>query len=480
MKRRELLIDFLSILDNFEDFYKSVNKKINANKLSKKIESLTKKKIDVVKLLSPNRYKKKIKSLFNRKLDLPNYLTADSFSKGIRLFIKNKYGLNSKVNKNKENKENINRSKSRNKLYFNLINLNIKFIIDAKNKINSFQYDLKVNFIKQLKYPLDRLKNINISLGNKKIKIDKDSNTIGIFSYSDHLLTLSRVILNKDNQVLIKGVIELPVPGDIIGDRFIENKDELSNILLDMLNLLKLEGSPILVILSSSFFNVHTFYSSELKQISNTDNTVQSKSPYLPNETFIEFLDFSNKSEEDKLIRTVYTNRKLIESWTDTLEILNISTIGIVPSAPNVFDILKTKVLDETTVLIDIELTKTIVMLGRNSYNLTSHNIPYGSSLYTADKNSNLSNNYFQRILLSIELIISEYQEIIPSCIYVYGKGLDDLVDKNVSLPSRFKRLSEMNLIDYSYAPKSMAIHESESKSIEGTIETLSLITSCL
>ena len=82
--------------------------------------------------------------------------------------------------------------------------------------------------------------------------------------------------------------------------------------------------------------------------------------------------------------------------------------------------------------------------------------------------------------LLSIELIISEYQEIIPSCIYVYGKGLDDLVDKNVSLPSRFKRLSEMNLIDYSYVPKSMAIHESESKSIEGTIETLSLITSCL
>ena len=102
MNKRELLTNCISMLDKVEDFYKNVNKKLNANKLSKKIESLIKKRIDVLKLLSPRVYKRKIKSLFNKKLDLPNYLTADSFSKGIRLFIENKYGFTSKVKEKKE------------------------------------------------------------------------------------------------------------------------------------------------------------------------------------------------------------------------------------------------------------------------------------------------------------------------------------------------------------------------------------------
>ena len=54
------------------------------------------------------------------------------------------------------------------------------------------------------------------------------------------------------------------------------------------------------------------------------------------------------------------------------------------------------------------------------------------------------------------------------------------MVDENIPLPSKFLRLSEMNLVDYFYDPKSMDMNESESKSIESTIVTLSLITSCL
>ena len=479
MDKRKFLTNFLSIIDRFERFSKITNKKLNANKFSKKIESLIKKRIDFYKILSTSKFKDKLKSLMNKKIDLPIYLTADSFFKGIRLFIKNKYALTSSGNKNKET---LNRSRSRDKVNIFSKIINLKAISATKNKINSIQYYLKDNLIKKSSHTLKLIKNIqiNIPLGNKKIKVDKESHLIGVAIYSEHYLTLSKVILNKDNQVIIKSVIEVPVPGDVIGDRDVEDKNELSNIFLDLFGLLKLDESPLLVILSSSFFNVHTFYSSELKQISNTDLVVQSKSPYLPNDTFIEFLNLSKKGEEDKLIRTVYSNRNLIESWTDTLETLNIPVIGIVPSAPNVFDILKSKIKDETTVLIDIEVTKTIVMLGRNSYNLSSHNVPYGSSLYTSDFNPDLSSNYFKRILNSIELILSEYNEMLPSCIYVYGKGLDDLVDKNIPLPSRFLRLSEMNLIDYSYDPKSMDIHESESKSIESTIVTLSLITSCL
>ena len=409
MNKRELLTKFLSTLDRFENVYETINKNLNANKFSKKIESLMKKRIDFLKLLTSGIYKKKLKQLFNKKIDLPHYLTTDSFLKGIRLLIQNKYGLTSNVYKNKENKETSNRSKSRNKLHLILKNNNL--INDIKNRIKFIKYDFNKTIISRLNYPLNFIQNVKINnyFRNKKIKADKESFTIGVVYYSDHLVTIARLTLNKDNQVIVEGVIELPVQGDVIGDRVIEQKNEFSNILLDSFELLKIEGSPLLVILSSSFFNVHTFYSSELKQISNTDKTVQSKSPYLPNETFIEFLELSKKSEEDKLIRTVYSNRQLIESWTDTLDMLNIPTIGIVPSAPNIFDILKSKVPDETTVLIDIEITKTIVMFGRNSYNLTSHTIPYGSNLYSSDENSGLSNNYFQRILVSIQLIISEH-----------------------------------------------------------------------
>jgi len=479
MNRRKLQSKFLSIIDRLEHFSKITNKKLNSNKLSNKIESLIKKRVDVYKILSSIKFKDKLKSVMNKKIDLPNYLTADNFFNGIRLLIKNKYEMTEKV---KENKETLNRSKLKYDINIFSKILNIKVIINSISKINSLQYFFKDNFTKKLSHPLNLIKNIqiNIPIGNKKIKVDKESYSIGVAIYSEHYLTLSKVILNKDNQVIFKGLIEVPVPGDVIGDRDVEDNDELSNILLDLFGLLKLDDSPLLVILSSSFFNVHTFYSSELKQISNTDLVVQSKSPYLPDDTFIEFLKLSKKGEEDKFIRTVYSNRKLIESWTNTLETLNIPIIGIVPSAPNVFDILKSKIKEETTVLIDIEVTKTIVMLGRNSYNLSSHNVPYGSSLYTSEINADLSNNYFNRILTSIELILSEYHERLPSYIYVYGKGLDNLVDKDIPLPSKFLRLSEMNLVDYFYDPKSMDMNESESKSIESTIVTLSLITSCL
>ena len=42
------------------------------------------------------------------------------------------------------------------------------------------------------------------------------------------------------------------------------------------------------------------------------------------------------------------------------------------------------------------------------------------------------------------------------------------------------KNIVSMNLVYYSYMPESMDIHESDSNSIDSTIETLSLISSCL
>ena len=481
MNKKKFAIRLLSKIETFEHFLKIINKKINSNKISKKIESITKKRVNDIRLLSPYLYIKKLRSLFNKKIKLPAYLTSYSFSKGVRIFIKSKYGIIPKLNNSESKEKNEKIKSSIIKIKLGSLLNNFKFSIGRAKEIKGPEKSNKfsINILKKFIFLKHKLK-FNNFLKNKRIKLDKESHSIGVLFYGDHLLTIASVIINRNNQILVKGVIEVPVPGDVIGNNIIENKKELSNILLDLFNILKLENTPLLVVLSSSFFKVNTFFLSELKEISNTNSKVQSKSPYLPNQTFIEFLNFSNRSEEQQLVRAVYTNRKLIESWTDTLELTNNSIIGITPSAPNIFDALKIRVNDETTVLIDIEVSKTVVMIGRNSTNLTSHNIPYGSSLYISDKEANLSINYFQRIFSSIEYIMSEFDEKTPPLIYVFGKGLDDLVKRNITLPNRFKRLSEMDLVDYSYAPRKMQIHESASKSIDSTIETLSLIASCL
>ena len=464
-------------LDKVQHLHEKFNKKLNTNKLIKKIESLTKRRVDIINLLNPKKYRVKLKSIFNKKLILPSFLTSDSFLKSIRLIFQNRFDINAKSIETNNKKKNI-----------RLNNLSIKnklsslFDFIPKPNIKKLNIDYLTDSYDKLKLSLINIKLININslFRNNKIKLDKDSHSFCVAFYSDHLLTVSSLTINRDNQILVNGFVEVPVPGDIIGDSLVENKVELANIFLDLFSLLKLNRSPLLIILSSSFFKINTFMTSELKQISNTDSTVQSKSPYLPNDTFVEFFNKFKNSSEQKLVRTTYTNRKLIESWTDTLEILDIPIIGITPCAPNIFDLFKTKILDKTTVLIEIESAKTIVSIGRDSSNLTTHNIPYGNSLYISDKNPVLSNNYFLRVQTSIELIMSEYEEKMPEYIFTYGKGLDDLVKKNTPLPNGFKRLSDINLVDYSFSSNKNQINVSASNSINSTIEVLALVTSCL
>ena len=466
MNKNKLLSKLISTIEKLETFSNIINKKINTNKLSKQIESFFKRKKNLLNFLSYKENSKFIKTIFNKKINLPKLLTTDSFIREVKELIKTRYNFTSQ---NKKEKPKAKKEKTATIYKFNF---NLKDILANKKIIRTIN--------KKLILSLENIKQIKNPLIKQTIGLDKNSHNLAVMVYNEHLLTLASVVINSNNKIFIKGVIEVPIPGDIIGDSCVEDKNELANIILDLLNLLKLEKSPILLILSSSFFQINTFLSSELKQISNTDNQVKSKSPYLPNDTFTEFRNISRINQKNKLVRTIYTSRKLIELWTDTLEILNSPIIGITPSAPNIFDIINKNISRKTSILIDIEKDTTMVIVARDSINLTSHKLPYGSSLYSSDDNPDLSKNYFSRLLVSLDLIISEYDEVLPSYIFTYGKGLDDLVKKNTKLPIEFKRLSEMKLADYSYFPLQMEIHELISKSIDSTIETISLITSCL
>ena len=69
----------------------------------------------------------------------------------------------------------------------------------------------------------------------------------------------------------------------------------------------------------------------------------------------------------------------------------------------------------------------------------------------------------------------------IPSNIFVMGHGLDDLSKKNLPLPKGFKRISEVNLSNYSYNPNKMEIFELVSKTIDSNLDSLAtILNSCL
>ena len=218
-----------------------------------------------------------------------------------------------------------------------------------------------------------------------------------------------------------------------------------------------------------------------MKQISQSDSQVQSKSPYLPAETLVDFLRMSARETSNGIVRTIYSKRDFIKSWTDTLEIVNVPIIGVVPAAIHIFDSITSKLTEETSVLIDIEATQTTLLIGSHLDILNSYKLPFGYSLYITDNLNDSSKNYFERALNSVKLIMKEADQKIPPKIFVMGQGLDKLLNSEFSLPKDFQSISDLNLSDYSYQPKTMAIHETVSKSIENNICSLaSILSSCV
>ena len=435
--------------------------------------------------------KKSTNSFFNKISKLEKYQNIiEKFSQFNKEEIKKKKSNKKRLSKKEKRFSLINKflkSKKYQKLK-KITLLNTSNFKNNKLKIkNNFSKFYKYIILKKQTYLeiLDKLKSHNIlnlkSIKEEKISKNKFDQKIGVIFYGDHNLIFLSLLINLNNKVTIDGVTEIPIPGNVIGDSIVEDTNELANIALDSINLLELNTSPLLVVLSSSFFNIHTFKASDLKQISQSDNKVQSKSPYLPVNTVVDFLRMSDPKISDSLIRTIYSNKDFINGWTNTLEIINLPVIGLVPAAPSIFDSITEIIIEENTILIDIESSSTTVLIGSKLADLSSHKLPFGSSLYISNNSQETSINYFDRVLKSILLIMNDEEKQLPSNIFVMGSGLDKLVNKNINLPSGFKKISELNLTDFSYVPKSMKIHELVSNSVESSIYSLTtLLSSCV
>ena len=357
-------------------------------------------------------------------------------------------------------------------------------IFNKKSKKFITDFQLSNNLLNQF----EKIKNLKFLKSKFKLAANKTNKTnkkydqkIGLAFYGDHNLIIASIIVDLNNNIQVISLNEMPIPGHVIGDSLVEDSNELANIILDSLTLLDLLNSPLFCILSSSFFNIHTFNTSDLKQISQSDIQVQSKSPYLPANTLVDFLRMSDRKISTGLVRTIYSKRDFIKSWTDTLEIVNVPIVGLVPAAIHVFDSITSRITEDTTFLIDIEATQTTLLIGSNLAELHSQKLPFGYSLYLTDNLKESSKNYFERALNSVKLIIKETNQELPSNIFVMGHGLDKLINSEFSLPKGFQSISDLNLSNYSYQPKTMQIHETVSKTIENSIYSLvSILSSCV
>ena len=363
----------------------------------------------------------------------------------------------------------------------------LEFPIKKDKKLNNIFNDFKLrNYSNNFFQLFEAIKNFKFLESKLKLSGNKTNEKydqkIGIAFYGDHNLIIASTKIDLNNNIKVISLNEMPIPGNVIGDSSVEDSNELANIILDSLTLLDLLNAPLLIILSSSFFNIHTFDAADLKQISQSDSQVQSKSPYLPADTLVDFLRMSAKQISSGLVRTIYTKRDFIKGWTDTLEIVNVPIIGLVPAAIHVFDSITSKITEEITILIDIEATQTTLLLGTNLAELKSHKLPFGYSLYITKNLKESSKNYFERVLNSVKLIINDTNQKLPSNIFVMGPGLDKLLNSEYKiLPKGFQSISDLNLSNYSYQPKMMQIHETVSKSIENSICSLvSILSSCV
>ena len=361
--------------------------------------------------------------------------------------------------------------------------LSVGFRISLKLQRNNFikylvsNYKINTQLFEELKkYQFFNKDSLVKQKNNKKF-----DQKVGVVFYSDHNLIFISLDINLNNKIKINGVTEIPIPGNVIGDSLVEDSNELANIALDSINLLDLNSAPLLVVLSSSFFNIHTFKASDLKQISQSDKKVQSKSPYLPANTLVDFLRMSDAQISNGFVRTTYSKKDFIKGWTDTLEMIDLPVIGLVPAAPLIFDAITKITAEEKIVLIDIESSVTTLLIGGALSELASYKLPFGSSLYLSNDLKNSAKNYFDRASNSINIIMKDKNEKPPLNIFVMGSGLDNLINSEFDLPKGFKNIAELKLSDFYYSPKNMQIHELISNSIDSRISSLaSILTLCV
>ena len=331
---------------------------------------------------------------------------------------------------------------SKNKIVLPSINLN--------KRPKSSKSNIRHQIIKAKEYFKQQIK--QYSLNKRKSITSKSDQDITIIYYLEHVLTLISIKKGIGFNT-IKGTVEIPIPGFLIGEDHIENPKELAQIILDMLNILTSQSNPILLILPSTLFTTISLKASANKSRP-SDFKIKSKTPFLPSETLTDITNFDYR--ENSFHRVVFAKKKIIDSWIDSLQIINLPIISLTFPILHFYDEIKNVYKQKNITLLDIESNSIQVIITDSHHKIKSFKLPYGTSLYCNGSKDESISQFFERLKMSINMIETQNNYEKSKSIFVFGQGLDSLIyDSNIEIPSPFYKASDIEQIKYNEIDKS-------------------------
>ena len=407
----KLEIPFKKTLANFKSNILPKDQSLIFSKIKSRLNILTDKK-------SFSNYQKKIK-----RLKISNLLKRTKKSK--------KANINQK-------KANINQKK-----------INIKNLFSFQLNQTNNQFEL---FKKKFKLSISKtrfnnyLKELVLKYFPKAENIDnKSTNFFVVIHYSEHKLTISKILFDK-KVFSIEDLISINIPTAIVGDFKVENKSDLLNILGDIFALFDISSKPVMLLLGSSFFTIKSFDDSELVSFSEDNPQLLSKSPYLPDDTLIQY----SRSTGNKLTsyhRVVYSNKKIMDSWIEVLSDLGQPLVGVTCSCIHLIEAI-TKKFKKLSILCDVDMGSTYIYIENENCELNSFKLPFGASNYiSTDKK--ISEQFFERLHNSISLIVKKFGYTITNEILLIGEGIDKLEIDNLDLDQKFKKFPDEIFMNY-------------------------------
>jgi len=243
-------------------------------------------------------------------------------------------------------------------------------------------------------------------------------------SFDQHLVLTS--IKANQSMMMVDDCLSLDLPSHLIGDSGVENTDEVAQIILDLMEVMALSSSPILLLLSSSKFSHCSFSVDQISSWDLNDPKVRDKSPFLADQTLIDFYPDDELFAQDHRIRGVdYANSRFIHSWINTLQVVGQPVLGISPMYTGIMTWASNSVNSlKNTVFCDVEPNCCNLILRNSISGFSSFQLPFGSALYV-DQSNRLFDQFLKRLQSSLDVIMEDrsFTGSFQAVISGYGLG---------------------------------------------------------
>ncbi len=260
----------------------------------------------------------------------------------------------------------------------------------------------------------------------------------------DQHLVLTSIKANQ-SIMMVDDCLSIDLPTHLIGDSGVENIDEVSQIVLDFMEVMGLSSCPILLLLSSSKFSHCSFPVDHISSWDLSDLKLKVKSPFLADETLIDLYPNDNSSYDDQSIRGVsYANTRLIHSWLNVLRVVGKPVLGISPLYSGLIDwFSSSQNPQKSTVFCDVEPNCCNLLIRNSLFAFSSFQLPFGTSLY-AEQSGRLLDQFFKRLQSSLD-VIKEDQGLNDKISHIIsGYGLGNLGTSLISNLGPWTLLSNM------------------------------------